>query len=46
MYPLPEEVDFFPLPVKDNLDAPEGFWLEVLDSQITINNKSQRRKLA
>jgi hypothetical protein len=46
MYPLPEEVDLLALTAEYDLDAPKCFWFEILDSQVSVDNESQSRKLA
>lgn len=46
MYPLPEKVDLFAFPAEYDLEAPKYFWFEILDSQVSIDNEPQSRKLA
>lgn len=45
MHPFPKEVDFLALPIYNDLESPEVFGFEIFDSQVSVNNESQRRKL-
>lgn len=45
MYSLPEEIDLLAFTAEYDLDAPKCFWFEILDSQVSVDNESQSRKL-
>lgn len=45
MNPPPEKVDLLPFPVEHDFYSPKGFWFEVFDPQVPVDNKPQRWKL-
>lgn len=46
VYTSPKKMDVGVITAMHDLDSPERFWDEVLDSEIAINNEAQSGKLA